>query len=776
MLNVLRKVSLRRWAVAAVVFTMVAGVAQICLAASNRTPKLHVQASLVADQLVITQVETLGIAWFAGIQPGAVVTQIDDRPVASSDTPDTINRATALQVRNLDGQLLQASLTILPEDVSLYRHISFPLIAASFIMLGLTVFMLAADLRIGVVVLSFGVSAALTLLASLATLTGTTWAFAVVYIGLVCSGASTLLLFLLFPINRLNTRFGQLAAMLCLGISVLLLALYSWTINAGPTGYYWLRNLMLAVLLLDLLGTCVLVVIALIRIQFEQRVIRRVMNLVALGVLGGVGPFCLLVLIPRIFGWEALLPLEVATTCFVLLPLGLGAAVLSRQFFGINRLAQRGLVALVVWVSLVLMYATFFNLLKRVPPSSNMFDDAFLDTTVLQVALVAGTFPLLQHYLRQYLEQTLFGRRYDHVTVLHDLSNTITQLTGIENIATTALTQMGHILAVDWVILRVEPEGETFATYRWDHQSAQAVVVADAIAPPLDEAAQEIFAHLPLLANGIKTGTLLIGPKQSEPQLLLEDRLFLNTFTPLLGTALHNALLLRRLEQQVALLGEREEVLAAFSARLIDVQEEERYRIALDIHDDPLQRAVLLERSLAEELALPQARRWHWAVEEIIISLRSICMGMRPPMLDDFGLIHGLEWLINDVRARTDLVVEFLVETDDQQPFGRLSIDLEVALYRVVQEALNNCCKHAHATHVTVTLWRKSRSMGVSIRDNGRGDVPTNGTPASRRFGIIGMRERIRPWGGTLKIDSLPEGGLLVAVDIPLRESYERAA
>src|SRR5262249_38741676 len=152
---------------------------------------------------------------------------------------------------------------------------------------------------------------------------------------------------------------------------------------------------------------------------------------------------------------------------------------------------------------------------------------------------------------------------------------------------------------------------------------------------------------------------------------------------------------------------ERERDLAALATRLTGTQEEERRRLALELHDEPLQRAILLYRGISAAAEHPQSQRWLADVEEIVTSLRATCNGLRPRVLADFGLVAGLEWLVNDARARSEVEIDLTTAiADAASPDGRLPADLELALYRVAQEALNNCLKHADARRVSLTLWR----------------------------------------------------------------------
>jgi signal transduction histidine kinase len=224
----------------------------------------------------------------------------------------------------------------------------------------------------------------------------------------------------------------------------------------------------------------------------------------------------------------------------------------------------------------------------------------------------------------------------------------------------------------------------------------------------------------------------------------------------------------------VATLGERERALAALSGRLLHAHEEERRRIALDLHDDPLARVTLLARELEAIPDSPQAQRSRQAAQEANIALRAICMDLRPSVLDDLGLPAGLEWLANDVRARSDLVASVAIEAADGGCFGRLDGDLETALYRVAQEALNNCLKHAAASEVTVRLWTDRRRVRLLVADDGRGcgTLPDHGGPPPS-LGLLGMRERLRPWDGVVTMERGEPRGAVVSAEVSLGQDDE---
>jgi signal transduction histidine kinase len=206
-------------------------------------------------------------------------------------------------------------------------------------------------------------------------------------------------------------------------------------------------------------------------------------------------------------------------------------------------------------------------------------------------------------------------------------------------------------------------------------------------------------------------------------------------------------------------------------------REDEIKRIAHAIHDDAGQILATVHWAVDEAMrALPHSEREHFQkVRERLRSveerLRQISYELRPTMLDDLGLEAALKFLAESVSRRSGVTV--LVEGSTG---GRLPSAVETALYRTVQEALNNVVRHAAAPHAVVRLDRSNGEIRCSIRDDGIG-FPTGaraGEPA-RGLGLIGIRERVAHLGGTVEIRSEPGKGTEVFVPIPLETSYADA-
>ena len=228
----------------------------------------------------------------------------------------------------------------------------------------------------------------------------------------------------------------------------------------------------------------------------------------------------------------------------------------------------------------------------------------------------------------------------------------------------------------------------------------------------------------------------------------------------------------RSLEDHVLLLGEKHEELESLTGKLIEAQEEERKRIARELHDDFNQRLAALSVELesmertpiappepvARQLAAIRAQ-----VVQLSDDLHDLAYRLHPSLLEHVGLEMALRDHVAEFTKRTGLPVMF---TAREVP-GTLSPEIATNLFRVMQESLQNVFKHAQATEVTVRLSGSSKGIGLSVRDNGKGFDPESKNARVRGLGLVSMQERARGLGGFLRIHSLPRDGTKVCAWIP---------
>jgi signal transduction histidine kinase len=208
-------------------------------------------------------------------------------------------------------------------------------------------------------------------------------------------------------------------------------------------------------------------------------------------------------------------------------------------------------------------------------------------------------------------------------------------------------------------------------------------------------------------------------------------------------------------------------------------QEEERRRLARDLHDATIQdlialnqRVEMVERELTRDAqrATIRLQDLRPQITAIIDSLRRQIHALRPLYLEDLGFIPALEMLVRDIGQRHQLATEFRVTGDvDTQP----SLPVQISAFRIAQEALQNVVKHAHATQVDMSLYLDNTHLTLRIADNGSGFVvPSrpNYLAQEGHFGLLGMKERAQLHSGALQIESQADLGTTVSVRLPLDE------
>lgn len=230
---------------------------------------------------------------------------------------------------------------------------------------------------------------------------------------------------------------------------------------------------------------------------------------------------------------------------------------------------------------------------------------------------------------------------------------------------------------------------------------------------------------------------------------------------------------LRKLSEDTLLRQQRE--LRELSARVVEAREEEKTRIARELHDELGQLLTALKMDLAwlrerlpaggAELAT-KAQAMGQLLDQTVASTRRISADLRPLMLDDLGLADAATWLVSDFASRSGVHCEIDVSGDDA--FAEVAGNVSTAVYRALQESLTNIAKHARASHAWVVLRAADGQVYFEVEDDGQG-IADGDTDKERSLGLKGMHERVAYFGGTLEIARAPRGGTRVRATVPSR-------
>jgi signal transduction histidine kinase len=276
------------------------------------------------------------------------------------------------------------------------------------------------------------------------------------------------------------------------------------------------------------------------------------------------------------------------------------------------------------------------------------------------------------------------------------------------------------------------------------------------------------FEDVSSMFRGYEVGAVDYIVKPLDPQVLKSK---VSVFVELaaMNAALHREIAERKRTEQR--LRESEENLRALAARLQSVREEEQIRIAREVHDGLGQALTGLKMDLTwlqsklqadQEPLARKADSMFQLIDETIDSVRKIAAGLRPELLEEAGLSAAIGWHARDFQQRTG--IRCIV---DAPPDGN-GIDAErsTAVFRVFQEALTNVARHANATRVDVSMRSDAAGFTLEVRDNGKGIAPA-ALHNPKSLGLLGMRERVVPFAGSVEISAGRGKGTRVVVSVP---------
>jgi PAS domain S-box-containing protein len=209
------------------------------------------------------------------------------------------------------------------------------------------------------------------------------------------------------------------------------------------------------------------------------------------------------------------------------------------------------------------------------------------------------------------------------------------------------------------------------------------------------------------------------------------------------------------------------------SGRLMDVQEAERRNLARELHDEIGQVLTGLKLTLEMGTRHPEEagkslEQAQVLVNELMARARKLSLDLRPPMLDDLGLLPTLLWHIEHYQTQTRVLVEFKHSGLEARRFAS---QVETAAYRIVQEALTNVARHAEVNEASVRIWTQGDKLLIQIEDAGKGFDPSTTNSGSLTSGLAGMRERAVLAGGQLVIDTNLNGGTRLIAELPTQEN-----
>ena len=478
-----------------------------------------------------------------------------------------------------------------------------------------------------------------------------------------------------------------------------------------------------------------------------------------------------------------LLPVPLTT-----LPIIYSYMLFRHRLVGMTSLLSRQVMRVVLWLLLASLFVFPTVIVLRFI-STNVTNGGEMRVYIFAILLVVSLwlFPLLWSKLRDMGDHVFYRDFYQYNQSLRDLSTALTRLQGLDEICAFVLPRLAQLLNVTDTVLMVRGMPREYPVFSADDDSTFAASwsiyrPAEGAHTISDERLTGIArlalthkeygedgepSHEPLALDGVLllalydgdmlTGFLCLGPKKNLEPYSRQDTSFLATLAAQLSVLVVNS---RYLEQAQA----DAQTLTALNHRVVSAQEDERRHLALELHDEALQQAMLLVRQLSDAGTMMEVAEAMPLARSFVSSLRHTCLELRPPLLDELGLEEALHWLARQTEQRSGQSggQSIAITVSCEGLHGtRLPAAIELSLYRVAQEALSNALKYAGASAISLRLrYRMDGRVSLVIADNGRGFRHPH--PATESLGLLGMQERMVSIGGQLRVRSHAGRGVAV--------------
>lgn len=730
-----------------------------------------------------------------GISVGDFIVQVDGHLPTSVEQ---INKAHSLLVVHAESQIpyvVTLNDARNDPDAGLISQLCYCLVALTFYVIGLLIYLQARLRQPAAVffVCCFGL--AITLLCSAISYDGQIGIRPLVLLMAMVSIVAIFHFFLIFPKIKWSLRLPILGRFVT-ERRLIYVAYFSVGVNGLLLLFVPFETAELAIYLNLTLFLTGAVVVAIIKVfQNKEAQARGELRLLAVAISLAFGPFLVLQVLPNFLYDIEIINSTILISLFALLPIGFAYSIVQYQSLGITNLVRRNLVYVILAISLFSLYILLLYMLNKLTGGISIQNQSWLAVLFSVVAIFV--FSPLQQRLQRLVDRFIFKDFYDYKVTLQEMTAALVQQVRLEDVGTFALTQFTKVLNSEFAALVIYQSGPTRANpvyYRkiLKHSQSDARDVPARLEALADTRlpAQSQFYQLylpqyeqPMAALEVRldedTSTVLtLGSKRSGEDFTAMDVSLVETIAGLLQVKLQNALLIDELERKVHELEVSSEQLRVSKDQLqianeqvVRVGEEERTRLAHELHDEPLQRLMLVLRQFdcGDENITQREIFCLDLVREVSNTLRTICFQLRPSILDDLGLMAALESLVVKTRKETDLCISLQIDLMLEE--RRFSPEMEAVLYRVAQEALQNVVKHAHAQRVVVELSERDEVITLRVSDDGHGfvvPIDVNSLLQEGHLGLVGAKERFHSIGGKFEISSRVGEGTVVEAQIEI--------
>jgi two-component system NarL family sensor kinase len=438
------------------------------------------------------------------------------------------------------------------------------------------------------------------------------------------------------------------------------------------------------------------------------------------------------------FSWKQEINIVLTNLGILGIAIAAAIAILRHRLYDINLIINRTLVYTALTVGVAALYGLVVGALGALfQARSNLF------VSLLATGLAAILVQPMRDGLQRFFNRLMYGERDDPYAVLSSLSRRLEGSLSPEATLPAVVETVAQALKLPYVAIALNREG--------DFKTAASYGLAG-----------DDLVQLPLIYQGETIGQLKLSTRSSNEPFTPGEQRLLRDISRHIGVTAHTVLLTQELRQLADDLQRSREA-------LVKGREEERRRLRRDLHDelgpqlaslklnlDVARNLVSRDPGAAEALLLDLRTQSHSAIADI----RRLVFDLRPPALDELGLIGAIQEYIRHVASQDGLQIRL----DSPKDLSPLPAAVEVAAYRITLEALANVVRHSQGSNCRVTLSKTKDHLQVEICDDGLG-LPRDVQPG---VGLNSMRERAAELSGTCLIEAMPQGGTRVLASLPL--------
>ena len=521
---------------------------------------------------------------------------------------------------------------------------------------------------------------------------------------------------------------------------------------------------------------------------------RRQVGIVTLGGSAAILMFLGFALIPNSFLGKPILPYNLSFVFVLLIPLSYVYAIKHFHLIPIDRYVSRMIsssLTVALLLSLLLLAAI---VMVRILPTEAWKEPFTLLTIMLGIILLGVP---LKRKVSQLVERLFYGQYYDFRTTIQKVSQLMQEPVGHLDFNEVLLHELVKSMQLECACIFLSNGDSGFRTDGFEAINCANIcserknltnrVFLDRQEPvPMQVVRQEMEnvvgsrgetdllfceqAHLLVPLHGSRglLGAILTGPKTGKGEISKDEQEILQVIARQAGIAIENINLAAKLRQ-------RNQECVRLNHQVLQAGETERKRLAWELHDQTIQSLTGIGYRLAElryhldNEEQPVLNQIQENVFDIIHDLRRICTDLRPPLLDTLGLVAAIRSLLRNYGRESEYRVTLEVNGEEEE---ELPEEIEICIYRSLQEILHNAQKYSMARLVQVKLSLGPRRVFLHVEDDGKGfDIPKNLGQFSMQghFGLMGIKERVEMLAGILKVESAPGIGCRITMEIPLQ-------